>query len=379
MGSRTKEIMRNAQTHIGVIVEPYEEAEPSGLAYVTAEYARGLIEHAKEATITLYSKEPFRLFPLPPYVRNIIVPKSFLGKNWYMLKQYLFHPSVAPDVLVFNMPLLPLILPRRVVTVIFCHEVLFESDIATFSTRILNAIWRMLAHHTVSHAKVICAATRATAQEIEHTYHVPQEVVRIIHHGIRELPKDIPAKNDFDAPYFLFTGRTKYKKNMHGIIEGFLRFKERTGNPHLLCLAGKTKDTPYLLHWMSEARRRGFGDAIVRTGYLPESELLSVIQNATALVFCSLAEGFGLPVPEAMSMGVPVITSSIPVLVEVAGDAALCVDPHDADAIARAMEIVATNTEIRDTLIQKGYARAQQFGWPQAHKAFAEAVLSARS
>jgi glycosyltransferase involved in cell wall biosynthesis len=363
--------------HIGIIIEPYEETEPSGLAYVTAEYTRGLIEHATDCRIILYSKQSFRLFPLPDHVQHVIIPKSFLGKNWYFLKQYVFDRRAMPDVLVFNMPLLPLILPRSVATVIFCHEVLFESDIAAFSTRVINAIWRMLAHYTVSHARVICAATHAIAQEIEHTYHVPQEVVRVIHHGIRNLPKAIPVKNDFGAPYFLFTGRTKYKKNMHGIIEGFVRFKERTGSPHLLCLAGKTKDTPYLLHWLGEAQRRGFGDAIMRTGYLSEPELLSVIQNATALVFCSLAEGFGLPVPEAMSMGVPVITSSIPVLAEVAGDAALCVDPYDPDAIARAMEIVATNTEVRDTLIQKGYARARQFGWPQAHRAFTEAVLSA--
>ena len=369
--------MGHARTHIGIIVEPYEEREPSGLAYVTAEYARGLIEHAHGSTVTLYSKQPFTLFPLPAHVRNVIVPRSFLGKNRYFLMQYLFHRREAPDVLAFNMPLLPLILPRSATTVIYCHEVLFESDIATFRTHIVNAIWRLLAHYTVRHAKVVCAATHAIAEEIEAAYGISRQAVRVIPHGIRELPEDIRPTDRFGAPYFIFTGRTKYKKNMHGIIEGFLRFKERTGAPHLLCLAGKTKDTPYLTHWLGEADRRGFGDSIVRTGYLPEPELLRTVKGATALVFCSLAEGFGLPVAEAMSMGVPVITSTIPVLAEVVGDAALCVDPHDPDAIARAMEKIAVDDGLRRALVEKGYAQAARFRWPHAHQAFAEAVHSA--
>lgn len=363
--------------HVGIIVEPYETAEPSGLAYVTVEYTRGLVALNSDARVTVYSKQPFNLFPLPVHARNVIVPKSLLGKNWYFLKQYLYARHELPDVLVFNMPLLPFFLPKALKTVIFCHEVLFESDISNFFSRVRNVIWRLLAHRTVSAAAVVCTATHATAKEVSETYGIPEADIRVIPHGIRTLPKEVAPKKDFGLPYFIFTGRTKYKKNMHGIIEGFLRFKERTGSPHVLCLAGRTKDTPYLMHWLSEAQRRGYGDAIVRTGYLPEPELLSAIKGADALVFCSLAEGFGLPVAEAMSMRVPVITSTIPVLAEVAGDAALLVDPKDPDAIARAMAAIAGDASLREELSRKGCVQAAQFTWFNAQRALQDAVNSA--
>lgn len=363
--------------HIGIIVEPYETAEPSGLAYVTVEYTRGLIALNGDARVTVYSKHPFGLFPLPAHARNVIVPKSLLGKNCYFLKQYLFARHELPDVLVFNMPLLPFFLPKALKTVIFCHEVLFESDISGLFSRMRNFIWRLLAYRTVSAATVVCTATHATAKEVSETYGITEADIRVIPHGIRTLPEDIAPKKDFGVPYFIFTGRTKYKKNMHGIIEAFLRFKERTGSPHMLCLAGRTKNTPYLMYWLSEARHRGYGDAIVRTGYLPEPELLSVLKGADALVFCSLAEGFGLPVAEAMSMGVPVITSAIPVLAEVAGDAALLVDPEDPDAIARAMTAIAGDAALRKELSRKGCVRASQFTWPNAQRALQGAVNSA--
>ncbi len=361
--------------HIGFIVEPYEEKESSGLAYVTAQYAKGLVSLGQEHSITLYSKEPFRLFDLPTHVRNVIVPKSFLGKNWYFLKTYFLHKDMFPDVLAFNMPLLPLVLPSKVKTVVYCHEVLFEAEISKLSQRMLNGFWRFLAFYTMRHAAIVCTATQAVAEEIKATYKINDAVIRVIPHGIRLLPETISADTSFEAPYFSFVGRTKYKKNMHGTIEGFLRFKEATKCPHVLCLVGKTKDTPYLMHWLGEAKRRGFGDAIVRTGFVPEERLLSILKGSTALVFCSLAEGFGLPVAEAMSMGVPVITSTIPVLAEVAGDAALLADPHDPQTIADAMASLAQGADLRAQLSEKGRARAATFTWPKAQDAFARATL----
>ncbi len=363
--------------HIGIIVDPYEEHEPSGLAYVTAQYAYGIIQRAHNCTITLYTKSPFTLCELPSHVHNVIISKSLIGKNWFFLKKYFFHRSQLPDVLIFNMPLLPLILPKSLRTVVFCHEVLYEPDVSTFLTRMVHGVWRLLAFYTIRHARLVCTATYATAQEIEDTYRISRDKLRVIPHGIRHISDSVFPSKEFAHPYFLFVGRTKYKKNMHGTIEGFLRFKEQTECPHLLCLAGKTKDTPYLMRLLSEARERGLRDSIVRLGYVPEEKLLSIIKGATAFVFCSLAEGFGLPVPEAMSAGIPVITSDIPVLSEVAGGAALLVDPEDPNAIAEAMKSVALDEKLRITLREKGLKRAQAFQWNVAQDAFTTAVLDA--
>ncbi len=361
---------------IGIIIDPYEEREPSGLAYVTAEYLRGLLERAPQYDYLVYTKEPFKLFPLPKNATNVIISKSLLGKNWYFLKEFFLNRKGFPDMLVFNMPLLPLLLPKSVTTAIYCHEVLYEPDTTKTLQRLMHGVWRMLAYHTVRHARLIFSATHATAAEVSETYRVSLETIHVVPHGIRPVPKTILEQTLFNHPYFLFVGRTKYKKNMHGIVEGFLRFKEQTGAPHLLCLAGRTKDTPYLMGLLTEAEGRGFGEAIIRTGYLPEDQLLAVFKGATGFLFCSLAEGFGLPIPEAMSVGVPVITSDIPVLAEVAGGAALLVDPYDPATIADAMEKIAVNPETRLKLIEKGFQQAEKYQWSTAQEAFVREITN---
>ncbi|MCR4275104.1 MAG: glycosyltransferase family 4 protein [Candidatus Campbellbacteria bacterium] len=361
---------------IGVIVDPYEEHEPSGLAYVTAEYLHGLIQYAPQYEYVVYTKQPFTLFPLSHNVHNVIISKSFLGKNFYFLKEYFFHRERFPDVLIFNMPLLPLVLPKNIKTAVYCHEVLYEPETAGWKQWFVHKIWRTLAHPTMKRARVIFTATHATAQEIADTYHTSLNKIKVVPHGIREVPQDIAPQTFFKGPYFLFVGRTKYKKNMHGIIEGFIRFKERTHAPHILCLAGKTKDTPYLMGLIEEVSRRGFGGSLIRTGYVSEKELLSLLKSASAFVFCSLAEGFGLPIPEAMSVGVPVITSNIPVLSEVAGGAALLVDPYNPDTIASAMEKIISDTKLRTELVEKGLRHVQKYTWDTASTLFTQEIIA---
>ena len=98
-------------------------------------------------------------------------------------------------------------------------------------------------------------------------------------------------------------------------------------------------------------------------GCLPDEDLAAVMAGCGALVFPSLYEGFGLPVLEAMACGVPVVTSRGGALEEVAGDAALLVDPQDHESIARGIENVLDDAARRETLVRKGLARAAQFTW----------------
>jgi glycosyltransferase involved in cell wall biosynthesis len=98
-------------------------------------------------------------------------------------------------------------------------------------------------------------------------------------------------------------------------------------------------------------------------GYVAEGDLPALYAGATAFVFPSLYEGFGLPVVEAMAWGTPVITSSVSSLPEVAGDAAVLVDPYDVDGLARAMQRLLDDACLRDSLIAAGRQRARRFTW----------------
>jgi glycosyltransferase involved in cell wall biosynthesis len=101
----------------------------------------------------------------------------------------------------------------------------------------------------------------------------------------------------------------------------------------------------------------------VFTGRVAEGDKAALISGATLLVFPSLYEGFGLPVLEAMQCGTPVVCSNTSSLPEVAGDAALLVDPLDVDALTQAMARLFEDTNLRQTLIERGYAQSQKFSW----------------
>jgi glycosyltransferase involved in cell wall biosynthesis len=101
-------------------------------------------------------------------------------------------------------------------------------------------------------------------------------------------------------------------------------------------------------------------------GFADDEDLPALYKNATCLAFPSLYEGFGLPVLEAMAAGVPVLTSNVSSLPEVAGDAAITVDPYDLDAITDGLQRLIQDTDLRDRLIQKGLARAREFTWEKS-------------
>ena len=161
------------------------------------------------------------------------------------------------------------------------------------------------------------------------------------------------------TPFFLWSGSVNPRKNLPRVIAAFERVAADV--PHHLVLTGG-------LGWDAEETLRRvlasrFGDRIHLPGRVSDAELRGLYQRADGFVFASLMEGFGLPILEAMACGCPVITSDISSMPEVAGDAALMVDPTDADEIAGALRRVATDPALRQTLATKGRARAAQFRW----------------
>jgi glycosyltransferase involved in cell wall biosynthesis len=114
---------------------------------------------------------------------------------------------------------------------------------------------------------------------------------------------------------------------------------------------------------LAEVRRQGLSDRVLLTGYLPDGDLPALMSGALAYVFPSLYEGFGLPVLEAMACGTPVVCSSASSLPEVAGDAALLIDPLDVEELAAALVRVATDARLRDDLVGRGFGQLRHFSW----------------
>jgi glycosyltransferase involved in cell wall biosynthesis len=211
---------------------------------------------------------------------------------------------------------------------------------------------------------------------------VKGDVVRILHvppERVTAVPEAAaPAYAPVDAPDALDRVRRKYRlperyilsvgslepgKNRRRLIAACARLRER-GIEHHLVISGQRA-------WRYEGeldvvQQLGLGDRVHVLGFVDEADMAALYSAAELLAFPSLYEGFGLPVLEAMACGTPVITSNVSALPEVAGDAALLVDPADVSALAESMERALTDQALRDDLRTRGLERARQFSWERA-------------
>ena len=163
-------------------------------------------------------------------------------------------------------------------------------------------------------------------------------------------------------PYALFVGKLQARKNIVRLLQAFASFRRDSRSDLKLVLAGRRTATA---EGIDEAiAASGLQDHVVEAGYFTPVDLPAVYAAARMMVFPSLWEGFGIPVVEAMACGTPVITSNVTSLPEIAGGAALLVDPSSVTEIASAMGRLEASSELRASLVTKGLERARAFTWP---------------
>jgi len=360
---------------IGIIVEPYEERNASGIALCILNQAEGLMKLDVDNDYIIYTSKPFKKERLSGNAKNVLIPQSFLGKNFWFIKNYIFNKKLIPDILVFNMPILPLVLPQKIKTVPVFYELVYEAPNAfNIKGEIAMAIQKFFVSPALRRAVRIITPSNATKNDILNNYNVDGAKIDNIYLGFQSLKRfDDPRNNDAPSyPYFLFVGKIKFKKNIHNIIDGFIRFK-KNDTLHKLYLAGDYGGD-YYEELQNRVREAGVEDDVIFGGYKHNDEMYSLYKNASALVFCTLKEGFGMPVIEAMNLGVPVITSNMPPLNEVAGGAAILVDPKNTEEIAGAMGDVVSNDSLRKDLIEKGVEHAKNFSWEKHNDTFFEVI-----
>jgi glycosyltransferase involved in cell wall biosynthesis len=167
----------------------------------------------------------------------------------------------------------------------------------------------------------------------------------------------LPELIDGDTPYIVAIGNDKPYKNLHRLIDAFSRVRPDLDAGHLVLIGNCEKLRPQL-EW-SQVK-----DHVTLTGFLSDEELRQVLGHARLFVFPSLVEGFGLPVLEAMAMGVPTVVSDLEPMRTIAANAGLKVDPHDTGKMGDAIRRVMTSDTLHDNLVDRGQRRAAEFRWP---------------
>ncbi|GAB4546505.1 MAG: glycosyltransferase family 1 protein [Anaerolineae bacterium] len=276
------------------------------------------------------------------------------------------HP---PDVLFVPAHVMPLVCPVPCVVTVHDLGYLYWPEAHRRPDRwYLDWTTRRHAHLA---ARVI-ADSQATRADLIRHYHADPERVVVVYPGRDEAlgrqddPEAIAAvkaRYNISGRYLLFLGTLQPRKNLVRLVEAFARLAP-VWDDLQLALAGKRG-------WLYEdlfvrVKSLGLERRVVFTGYVADQDKAALISGALALVYPSLYEGFGLPLLEAMACGTPVLTSNVSSLPEVAGDAALLVDPLDTDAIAAGMVRLMTDVDLREALIQRGRAQVCKFSWAGA-------------
>jgi len=352
---------------IGFVAEPYETENASGMGYVVLEFMRNLAhQHQLPDSMVVFSSRAVSKNVIGERVENRAMPRHYLKKLWFF-----FRLRREFDVLLFMAPMLPLIIPRHTKPVMLCQELASQKIIPDSSEALFSFVRdQILMRITVHRALHIIVPSEATKHDLMIFYGTPSSKISVIPDGFQELApykataEPLPTEwKDF----FFFTGKVKYRKNVHGIVSAFIAFKKRVASDCKLIIGGSFGGE-YHNKMHEELAAAGLQNEVVFAGYVSIEKLYSLYTHAIALVFPSFNEGFGMPIIEAMSLGTPVITSNISSMAEVAGNAGLLVDPMDIGDISRAMERVYTDHMLREDLIAKGFERAKHFSWPRSGK-----------
>lgn len=311
-----------------------------------------------------------------------------------------------PDVLFVPAHVLPLIRPKKTINTI--HDVSFREEGANYifekkklgpkSSRLARKLINFLVRfwtrgkyaanafdyldwstaYSLKHSAKIITVSNYSRQQIIKNYKCDSGdicqsgKIKVIHNGFNDLiykkmddqfkVKEIIRKYGISQPYILYTGRLERKKNTPFLIEAFAKAKAK--NPNIrekLVLVGDASFGYDEVKYLTD--QYGLSNDVLMTGWVPEADMPSIFNGASAFVLPSIHEGFGIPALQALNCGVPAVLSDIPVLREVAGDTALFFDPLNKEDCAEKIIQITTNSKLRKELSEKGPVRASNFSW----------------
>jgi glycosyltransferase involved in cell wall biosynthesis len=247
---------------------------------------------------------------------------------------------------------------------------------AEYSTADFRKRFAGQAKRAAQNSDLIIAVSAFTAQQVSSLLGVEPGRIRIIPHGVDLAPTAAESRENREK-VILTVGALQKRKNTLRLIEAF----ESVPADWKLVLAGSS-DGYGAAEILERLARSPVRERIEVTGYVSTDRLKSLYQRASIFAFPSLDEGFGIPVLEAMAFGIPVLTSNRSALPEVAGDAALLVDPLRTDEIASGLQQLIENEDLRTDLAQRGRERASEFSWnrcvDQTYEVYRELLGPAR-
>lgn len=228
---------------------------------------------------------------------------------------------------------------------------------------------------------LIATVSGFSKQDIVKKVGVSSDKIRVIPNGLREpepednnLEEELKERFEIRQSFILNVGGIHERKNIIRLIHAFSKLVNEYGYNGKLLITGSVSGHSYQEKMKEMCDKAidetGMKEKIVFTGFIPENELDSLYRMAEFLIYPSLYEGFGIPVLEAMKLELPVITSSVTAMPEVAGDAACLVNPYDVSGMAEAMNRLLDNDGLRRKLKERGKERVKSFTWENTSESY---------
>jgi glycosyltransferase involved in cell wall biosynthesis len=347
--------------------ETYDMELVRGLARIdgTNQYTVYCVNDAAVGRLEV-GRPNFRVHRLRPSVRFVSIPISLPLERLRRPVDLLHCTFVAP----------PFPMGRTLFSLLdlspFSHPQFYPPLIRLRLTRLFSA--------SIRKAEAVLCISEFTRNDLLNRFNYPPDRAFVTHLGVdpRYRPvTDLHAvyaklqSYGIEEPYILCVGKLQARKNTTGLLRAFHLLKKQERVPHKLLFVGRktwtSADVPPLV------RELGLEKDILHTGHAPDDDLPYFYNGADALAYPSLFEGFGLPVVEAMACGTPVVTSNVTSLPEVAGDAAILVDPYNVEDIAGGLYRAVSGGAFVDEMRAKGLERARQFTWESTARKTLEA------
>jgi len=361
----------------------------TGIEEYSYQVVKHLTKELKDCQVILYLRDNQEMdFNLPENWKVKVIKFPYLWTQLGLSLEMLLHPV---DILFIPAHTVPFIRPENTIVTIHGLEYEFCPEAYSFWERIYM---RLSIKNSCQWAKTIIAVSNNTKNDLVNLYKVPEEKIEVIYEGVSNCHSGLdPESNSIlkqvqDDRFLLFIGRLEERKNIIGIIKAFEILKEHYKIPHKLILAGKFgygKDKI-----KRELKNTNCANDIILPGYVSEEEKWELIKNADVFLFPSFYEGFGLPILEAQSVGVPVVAgnnSSLPEITnakvqpskslrlnlsEEDDDSAILVNPNNAEEIADAAYKLISDENLKNDIIKKGYENVKRFSWSRCAEEIAK-------
>jgi len=343
--------------------------QSAGIGRYVRNLIRALSDRDRQNDYVLYSAGGDRdERPWPDNFRRIRLPITDrqLAIIWQRLRLPVPVEWVTGRVDVLHSPDFVLPPTRRARTVLTVHDLSFMRYPECSSPALLEYLMRSVPR-SVSRADLILADSKSTQQDLVELLGVSPTSVDVVYPGFDarfthvSSPNSVLARYGILRPYVLAVGTLQPRKNYPTLIRAFAALRAQHRVQHQLVIAGGRG-------WLYDDIEKtidevGLRDHVLLTGFVDDGALPALYSGADLLAFPSLYEGFGIPVLEAMGCDTPVVTANVSSMPEVAGDAALLVDPADKDALSYAMWQLIDDTALAQSLVARGRERIKAYTW----------------